>query len=156
MTAGARIRPRVAELLEADAELYARKAADYAPDAGDPFENFRSSSSFASRVGGREVRPVDAALVLMGVKISRLQTVGASGKARNEGFRDTLRDLRVYAAIVEALLEEEADADRSLEGRAGLPLLAPGLVLLLSPRREVWNVEEDVFGENFQGGAESP
>jgi len=92
----------VPDLLRADAEVYERKAADYAPGS-DPHENFRFASQFAARLceslGEDDVRRATA--VLIGVKISRLQTLGLGRKARNEGIIDTLSDLRVYLGILE-------------------------------------------------------
>lgn len=94
----------VPETLRADADLYERKARDYAP-GGDLFENFRFSSTFAARVcrGLSETDPRRATAVLCGVKISRMQTLGLAGSASNEGVLDTIRDLRVYLAILEEL-----------------------------------------------------
>lgn len=94
----------VPNILRADADLYERKAADYAP-GGDPFENFRFAATFASRVcrGLPETDPRRAAALLMGVKISRMMTLGIAGRASNEGFLDTARDLRVYTGIFEGL-----------------------------------------------------
>lgn len=91
-------------ILRADAELYERKTADYAPNA-DPFENFRFAATFAARVcrGLPETDPRRAAAVLVGVKMSRLMTVGLAGAAQNEGVLDTIRDARVYLGILEAL-----------------------------------------------------
>jgi hypothetical protein len=95
----------VLDLLRSDVLTYARKAADYAPGA-DPFENFRFAATFAARVcrGLPDTDPRRAAATLIGVKISRLMSLGIAGEAQNEGVRDTLADLRVYAAILEALL----------------------------------------------------
>ena len=92
----------VPELLRADAELYERKAADYASSA-NPWENFRSAARFAGRLAGKELDERDACALLIGVKISRLETLGRREPA-NEGVADTLRDLRVYAAILESML----------------------------------------------------
>lgn len=95
---------RVAEILQADAALYERKAKDYAPDPEKPYENFTSAAAFASRF--RPLRPVDVVLVMVGTKLSRLATVGLQpGAATNEPVIDTLRDLRVYLAILQAMLE---------------------------------------------------
>lgn len=91
-------------ILRADAELYERKAADYA-NGGDPFENFRFAATFAARVcrGLPETDPRRAAATLIGVKISRMMTVGIGGRASNEAILDTIRDGRVYLGILEAL-----------------------------------------------------
>ena len=95
----------VLEILRGDALTYARKAADYAPNA-DPNENFRTAATFAARVcrGFPETDPRRAVATLIGVKISRLMTLGLARDAQNESVKDSLADLRVYAAILEALL----------------------------------------------------
>lgn len=97
----------VPEILKTDAETYARKAADYAPEVTDPWENFSFSSMFMARVGRgvEDGSPILATLVLIGVKISRMMTLGVMGKAKNEALKDTLQDLRVYLAILEAQLD---------------------------------------------------
>ena len=92
----------VADALRKAADTYEKKAADYAPDPGDPFENFRYAAEFALRVGHR-ISPADpryTTLTLIGVKLSRLRTVGIDGKASNEALVDTLEDLMVYLAIL--------------------------------------------------------
>lgn len=93
----------VGELLTADAALYDKKAADYAPGS-DPWENFRFASHFMATVcrGLPEDDLRRATVLLIGVKISRLMTVGLGGTASNETIKDTLRDQRVYTAILEA------------------------------------------------------
>jgi hypothetical protein len=100
--------PVALRLLEA-AETYTRKSADYAPDPLRPFENFGSAARFAARVCLD--LPADdrrrATATLIGVKLSRLQTLGLAGKASNEAVEDTLGDLIVYLAI---LLEQQAIA----------------------------------------------
>lgn len=92
------------EILRTDADLYERKAADYA-NGGDPFENFRFAATFTARVcrGLPETDPRRAAALLVGVKVSRMMTVGLGGRASNEAILDTVRDARVYLGILEAL-----------------------------------------------------
>jgi hypothetical protein len=96
-------KPAVTIILQEDACVYAVKAADYAPNV-DPWENFRFAASFAARVcrGLPDGDKARATATLIGVKISRLMTLGLAGPASNECVTDTLRDLRVYAAILEA------------------------------------------------------
>ena len=99
----------VAEIFRSDAAVYDRKAADYAP-GGDPWENFNFAAAFASRVC-EGLAPDDlrrATVVLIGIKLSRLMTLGLVGPAKNEAITDTLKDLRVYAAILEAQHDEFA------------------------------------------------
>jgi hypothetical protein len=92
----------VPTILRADADVYERKAADYAPGL-DPWENFRFAALFAARVcvGLPDDDPRRATALLMGVKISRLMTLGLKGTASNEKITDTTSDLRVYTAILE-------------------------------------------------------
>ena len=97
----------VADILRNDAITYERKAADYAPV--DPWENFRTSATFAGRLAGTNVSHIESCLMLIGLKISRLQTLGLFGAAKNESVLDTVGDLRVYLAILEAMLREQAD-----------------------------------------------
>lgn len=94
---------RVPEILRADADVYEKKAADYAPGS-DPWENFRFASHFAARVclDLAADDPRRATVTIIGVKLSRLMTLGLAGEAKNEAVEDTLKDLRVYAAILEA------------------------------------------------------
>ena len=97
---------RVAEILMDDGIVYSQKAADYAPD-GDPWQNFCTSAAFAAAVcrGLPENDPRRSTAVLIGVKISRLMTLGLTKEAKNEAIKDTMRDLRVYVAILEAQSE---------------------------------------------------
>lgn len=103
--------PAVAKLLHGDAFTYTRKAADYAPDPTDPWENFTFAADVAARIcrglPGDDKRRATA--LLIGLKVSRLMTVGLAGKASNEAITDTLGDLRVYAAILQA---QNADATK--------------------------------------------
>lgn len=126
----------VPELLRGDADTYEAKAEDYAPDPNDPFENFTFAGQFAGRlVDGAALtttspewrRRIVACCVLIGVKISRLMTLGLFRTAKNEGVLDTIRDLRVYLAILEAMLREpcapvteRARDARHVAGRDGL------------------------------------
>ena len=88
-----------------DAAIYAKKAADYAPDTARPFQNFEFAAEFAQKVclDLPADDPRRAVVTLMGVKLSRLMTLGLAGDATNEAVTDTLRDLRVYAAILEEI-----------------------------------------------------
>ena len=127
---------KVSEILRGDADTYEAKASDYAPDPSDPFENFTFSGWFADRLTRDQFavtlwpttrRQVAACCVLIGVKISRLMTLGLFGAAKNESVLDTIRDLRVYLAILEAMLRgpcapvtERARDARRVAGRDGL------------------------------------
>lgn len=98
----------VADLLRVDAETYDRKAADYA-EPNDPFKNFREAEQFrAACLRGREPScEVASSLTLIGLKLSRLKNIGVYNQAKNESVLDTLGDLRVYLAILEAQLRKE-------------------------------------------------
>ena len=107
----------VPELLRGDADTYEAKAKDYAPDPNDPFENFSFAGRFAERLvdgvlqttmSRDRLNRVCACCVLIGVKVSRLMTLGLFRPAKNEGVLDTIRDLRVYLAILEAMLRGDA------------------------------------------------
>lgn len=94
--------PPVIRQLRADASTYARKSADYAPDPAHPFENFEFAAKFAQRVclDLPADDPRRATATVIGIKLSRLQTLGLAGTASNEAIDDTLGDLRVYCAIL--------------------------------------------------------
>ena len=104
----------VPDILRRDADKYESKAADYAPDPENPFENFRFAGMFADRLM-RDApdwlpvhvrREMQANCTLIGVKISRLMTLGLFGKAKNEDVLDTVKDDRVYGGILEAMMLE--------------------------------------------------
>lgn len=80
------------------------KQADYA-SSHDPWLNFREAADFTNRTRGITINALDVAYVLLGVKISRLQNLG-SRVPSNESIAETLRDLRGYSAIIEAMQEE--------------------------------------------------
>ena len=98
---------RVAELLREDADLYQLKASDYAPNAADPYENFRYAARIHNDLTtGEPIESASVCLALIGVKLSRLYTLSCrKGPARNEPISDTLRDLRIYLAIYQAMRE---------------------------------------------------
>lgn len=99
----------VIEVLEKDITLYKSKGTDYAPN--DYLENFITSSNFASKVTNTPLDAITSLLILIGTKISRLETVGIKKEAKNESFSDTLRDLRVYLAILEVALKDYKRSD---------------------------------------------
>jgi hypothetical protein len=97
-------RSRVPMILAADIDLYRRKNEDYSP-GDDPYANFRYASAFASAVCRHLdlTDPAWAAAIMVGIKSARLCSIGIGGDANFEAVKDTLRDLRVYAAILEDL-----------------------------------------------------
>lgn len=83
-----------------------RKRADYAKD-GDPFSNFRDTSSLFGLEG---FGPVEAALFNLFQKVTRLRSLRMNGRMKetqNEAVIDTYLDLAVYAVIVYALAMEQ-------------------------------------------------
>jgi len=104
--------PTIAGILRSDADFYTQKAADYAPDKANPFENVEFAAKFSSGVSGGTGQfstPEMVLINLIGVKISRLMTVGWGGRNKNEPFVDTLRDLRIYSAMLECYLRSYCD-----------------------------------------------
>ncbi len=83
------------------------KMADYSHEE-DPWSNFR----VAATVAGCTVN--QAFLVLMGVKVARLENLLNSGATpANESVEDTLQDLVLYAAIHKSYLELKDSYDDS-------------------------------------------
>lgn len=92
------------EIVESDCALLAGKQADYASEQ-DPWVNFRESAEFVNKTRGLNVTPLDIAYMLLGVKISRLRNLGQR-RPMNESITETLKDLRGYSAIIQAMEEE--------------------------------------------------
>src|SRR5580692_2218579 len=82
-----------------DIKLYLRKGHDYGKDE-DPLSNVRSADEWG-------VRPWIGVMIRLTDKIRRLQMLAKKGKLKNESAMDSLRDIRVYSALAEILLEEE-------------------------------------------------
>ena len=75
------------------------KRHDYALDA-DHFSNFKESAAMAG------ITVEQAFLQLLGTKMSRLKNLLVTDKTpKNEGVRDTLKDLINYAALLAEYLE---------------------------------------------------
>lgn len=86
-----------------------KKRQDYAAD-GDPFSNFRDSSS---NLGLDGFGPAEAAYQLLLTKVARLRSLRANGRmanTANESVMDTYLDLAVYSIIVLALVREQNDS----------------------------------------------
>jgi len=80
--------------------LHSRKQADYGRSE-DPFANVRASEDFGVPAWvGCMIRAND--------KMRRLQTFSKTGTLTNEGVKDSLLDLAVYALIGLVLFEEES------------------------------------------------
>lgn len=80
-------------------ETCSSKNKDYANE--DALSNFRESAEFAG------VTPAQSALVLIGTKISRIKNLlRKGGVANNESLQDSLKDLRVYTMLYEAILAD--------------------------------------------------
>lgn len=75
------------------------KGNDYATD--DRLANFKQAAAITN------LQPVQVALVMIAVKISRLSNLLAAGKTpENEAVADTTLDLAVYAILTDALIQE--------------------------------------------------
>ncbi len=95
------------EILEDCKQVFIKKQADYSP--GDSmWQNFTFSADFASRLCAG--LPADdmrrSTAVLVGIKISRLMTLGLDKPAANEGIRDTISDLINYLSILQSQHDE--------------------------------------------------
>lgn len=102
------------KLLEDAAETYRRKAADY--DPRNDFENFRFSAGWGAKVcrGLTEDDPRRSVVNQIGIKMSRLATVGLSATAKNEGILDTIDDACVYLKILQSMQLAATPAPREL------------------------------------------
>jgi len=105
----------VSSVLRSAADLYEKKRLDYAPDPNDPYENFRFAAGFAARVGSGlpDWDQRRATLTLIGVKLSRMNTLGLCRDASNEAISDTIEDLMVYLAILKEQCVRKTQEDPS-------------------------------------------
>lgn len=109
-----------AVILHQASDLLGKKRDDYAPT--NWAENFESSAAWMAKVceGLPTDSPVRSAVVLMGVKISRLATLGLGRTASNESIDDTFHDLINYAALALALHHQEKKrASAEAEAQSG-------------------------------------
>jgi hypothetical protein len=90
---------RFQEILKELGALHDQKQADYGRDK-DPHANVRAAEEFG-------VKPWVAAMVRANDKMRRLQKFSKTGTLVNEGAKDSLRDIAVYAVIALVFLEEE-------------------------------------------------
>jgi hypothetical protein len=90
---------RFYQLLGELAGLHGLKGADYGRDK-DPHANVRAAEEFG-------VKPWVAAMVRANDKMRRLQKFAKTGRLANEGAKDSLRDIAVYAVIALVFLEED-------------------------------------------------
>ena len=82
-------------------KILSSKNHDYS-ELMDPFSNFKVSARVAS------ISPAQAALVLVGTKISRLtQLVGNGKNPMNEKTQDTIVDLINYLMLLKGILDEQ-------------------------------------------------
>jgi len=89
---------RFQEILRELGALHDQKQADYGRDK-DPHANVRAAEEWG-------VEPWVAAMVRCGDKMRRLQKFAKTGTLANEGAKDSLRDIAVYAVIALVFLEE--------------------------------------------------
>lgn len=80
--------------------LHSKKQADYGAEQ-DPFANVRASEDFG-------VPGWVGCMIRANDKMRRLQTFAQRGTLANEGVKDSLLDLAVYALIGLCLFEEES------------------------------------------------
>lgn len=90
---------RFQEILRELGALHDQKQADYGRDK-DPHANVRAAEEFG-------VKPWVAAMVRANDKMRRLQKFAKTGHLANEGAKDSLRDIAVYAVIALVFLEED-------------------------------------------------
>ena len=96
----------VFEALQArDRQLHFSKQQDYGA-THDPLQNMRSCTEFG-------IPAWKGALVRMGDKVQRLKKFAKDGSLTNEGFLDSLQDLRVYSYICEILYLQETKSCQS-------------------------------------------
>lgn len=89
---------RFHELLQEIGALHDKKQADYGRE-NDPFSNVRATEEWGSPAWvGAMIRATD--------KLRRLQKVAQGGTLVNEGVKDSMLDLAVYALIASVLYEE--------------------------------------------------
>lgn len=80
------------------AALLQKKAEDY----GTGNENFTQAAKFASLILQKEFKAVDAAAILLGVKIARYANLISSDQPPNfESIGDTVIDMINYIALME-------------------------------------------------------
>ena len=90
--------PRFHALLKEIGDLHDRKQADYGTDH-DAFANVRASEEWG-------IPGWLGALIRANDKVARLKTFAIKGSLENEGVRDSMMDLAVYALIALILFEE--------------------------------------------------
>ena len=87
--------------------LHSSKQRDYGKDQ-DPFANVRASEDFG-------VPGWVGCMIRANDKMRRLQTYATKGSLANEGVRDSLLDLAVYALIGLVLFEEDTNTSSLAE-----------------------------------------
>ena len=86
-------------VLKQMSDLHAKKGQDYG-SGSDPYANVRASQEFG-------VPPWIGALIRLNDKITRLKSFIRRGELANESAVDSIRDVAVYAVIMQVLYEEE-------------------------------------------------
>jgi len=82
-------------------EVLASKGSDYSRGSVDPFVNFKETAAIAG------ISPAHVALVLCGIKMSRIRHLEGAGKPENESLADSYIDLMCYAVLAYAMRSEE-------------------------------------------------
>lgn len=98
-----RFNEKVELILENMKETLAGKGHDYTNT--DPLENFKLLDSHG-------VSPVESALVLINIKINRLNNLLLSNKKpKYESVEDTIKDLANYAVLLQCIIDEPSGVE---------------------------------------------
>ena len=91
---------RFAQIVEEMVALHDKKGRDYDAGTLGSYANIRASEEFG-------VEPWISALIRLNDKITRLKSFIQQGRLANESALDSIRDVAVYAVIVEILYREK-------------------------------------------------
>lgn len=84
----------VHEILTEMMQLMARKGSDYSGDGASTFVSFERIAAFSG------ITVDQAFMALIGIKVARLQSLNADGRApNNESLLDTVKDLANYSVL---------------------------------------------------------
>jgi len=125
--------PRFYALRAKNEELYSAKHYQYATDA-DPMSNFRLCGNLIHKLLKPGVNPtIAAALTLMSKQIVGVYEIVGEGKENTiESLEDKLRDIEIYASILQVLVEEsenQLDQAFGVDGDDYKPVAEPKVQL---------------------------
>lgn len=91
--------------------LLETKGSDYGID------NFKEAAKIASILTGQDIRPMDVAACLVGIKCARYGNIISSGhKPNHESVQDTIQDLANYVHLMEReRMREILESNESIE-----------------------------------------